>query len=159
MASGEKKITIRINGIKIEITEEIKRSWYKMINDTRHEAQRNGTCGQADYRRCSGDCALCPRQLTGNFVSYEEAFTTADPAPGPAETAEQADTLERMLAQARSLCEDGDLILTMCMEKLSSHEIGSRLGIPQKTAYHRIRRLLKELRDYYKENFEFSEKK
>ena len=168
MESQEKKITIKINGIEIEITGEMKRSWYKMINDTRNEARKNGTCGQTNYWRCNGDCAICPWHFSGIFVSYEETFMTddpehsvaygehlaVDPTPGPAEIAEHTDTIERMLAQARLICEDGDLILTMCMEKLTSYEIGSRLGIPQKTANRRIRKLLKELRDYYVTNFE-----
>ena len=77
-----------------------------------------------------------------------------DSEPGPAEIAEQTDTIERMLAQARLICEDGDLILTMCMEKLSSYEIGNRLGISQTKAYRRIQKLMNELRGYYIRNFE-----
>ena len=38
------KTTIKIDGIEIELTGEMKRSWYKMINDTRNEARKNGTC-------------------------------------------------------------------------------------------------------------------
>ena len=34
------KTTIKIDGIEIEITGEMKRSWYKMINDTRNEARK-----------------------------------------------------------------------------------------------------------------------
>ena len=168
MDPRESKITITINGEEIEISKEMKGAWYKMINDTRNEARKNGTCGQTTYWCCNGDCAACPWHFSGIFVSYEETFMTdapehsvaygehlaVDPAPGPAEFAEHMDTIERMLAQARLICEDGDLILTMCMEKLSSYEIGNRLGIPQKTAYRRMRKLLKELREYYIKNFE-----
>ncbi len=175
------KTTITINGIKVEVNEEIKRSWYKMINDTRNEARKNATCGQESYWRCGGDCAICPWQISGKIVSYEEAFMTngpvhgvaygehldadrmrgaangehlgPDPAPDPAEIAEQADTVERMLAHARRTCEDGDLILKMCMDQLSSYEIGRQLGIPQKTAYRRVKKLMTELREYYINNF------
>ena len=70
MKSQEKKITIKINGIEIEITGEMKRSWYKMINDTRNDARKNGTCGQTSYWRCNGDCAICPWHFSGIFVSY-----------------------------------------------------------------------------------------
>jgi DNA-directed RNA polymerase specialized sigma24 family protein len=162
------KTTIKIDGIEIEITGEMKRSWYKMINDTRNEARKNGTCGQTSYWRCDGDCAICPWHFSGIFVSYEETFMTdepdhsvaygehlaADTEPGPAEIAEYSDTIERMLAQARLICEDGDQILTMCMAKRTSYEIGNRLGIPQKTAHRRIRKLQNELREYYCKNFE-----
>ena len=86
-------------------------------------------------------------------VAYGE-YLGADPAPGPEEIVEQADTVERMLAHARRICEDGDLILKMCMDQLSSYEIGRQLGIPQKTAYRRIQKLKSELHKYYVENFE-----
>ena len=168
MKSQEKKNRIKIDGTEIEVTVEMKKSWYKMINDTRNEARKKGTCGQTSYWRCNGDCAICPWHFSGIFVSYEETFMTdepergvaygehlaADHAPGPAEIAEQTDTVERMLAQARLICEDGDLILKMCMEKLSSYEIGNRLGISQTKAYRRIQKLMNELRGYYIRNFE-----
>ena len=54
---------------------------------------------------------------------------------------------------ARLVCEDGDLILAMRMEGLSSHEIAKRLDTPQKTMYRRIRKLMAAVGQYYIMNF------
>ncbi len=162
-----KVIIIHIEGNEVQINNEIKGAWYKMINDTRNLARRNHTCGQANYRLCCGDCPLCPWQLQGNILSINESplgnctemdilpgeSIPADTAPGPAEIVETSDTIQRILKYASSICEDGDLILAMCIEGLPSQKIAIRMGIPRRTMDYRIKKIQKEVRKYYIEFF------
>ena len=77
----------------------------------------------------------------------------ADIIPSPSEVYEQKDTVERILKYAREVCPDGDLILTMRMENLSTYEIAERLGIPQKTIYRRLKKVVEACGKYYIEHF------
>ena len=43
----------------------------KLINKERYRARQEKICGQADYRRCNGDCFVCPWRKEGIVVSYE----------------------------------------------------------------------------------------
>ncbi len=154
-------ITLKINGQKVQINNEIKGAWFKMINNTRNTARSTHSCGQSDYRLCCGDCPLCPWKVSGIIMSFSNThfngdtetipggFVLADAAPGPDEIAESDDTVERILKYARTVCEDGDLILTMRMEGLPGKEIASRLAVPKRTMERRIKKLMAEIRDYY----------
>jgi DNA-directed RNA polymerase specialized sigma24 family protein len=159
--------TITINDRKIINSKEQQRALYKMINDNRREAQRTHSCGQSDYRRCCGDCPLCPWYRPGILITLEEErmgngydkenthgkYLPTDITPGPSEVYEQKDTVERILKYAREVCPDGDLILTMRMENLSTYEIAERLEIPQKTAYRHLKKVVEECGKYYLEHF------
>lgn len=160
---NEKPITIRINKKNVPVSKEIKGAWYEMINRNRYFARKTYSCGQPDFRVCCGDCPLCPWYRQGIVWNFGEerigdgadidsmsgTYAPVDNSPGPAELAESRDTVERVLKYARSVCEDGDLILAMRMEGLSSHEIAKRLDTPQKTMYRRIRKLMAAVGQYY----------
>jgi len=163
-----KFIKITINGQEIEIDDQIKGAWYKMINDVRRSAHNTNSCGQSDYRRCCGDCLICPWHCCGIFVSIEDDFRNNDYSSqngksteympieyvnGPEEQIVYEDMLAHILRYAGKVCENGDLILTMHMEKLSTSEIAKRLNIPQRTAYDRLRKVLIKVQSYYLKYF------
>ncbi len=49
-----------IAGKKVYLNSELQKEWDKLINKERYRARQEKICGQADYRRCSGDCFVCP---------------------------------------------------------------------------------------------------
>lgn len=49
-----------IAGKKVYLNPELQKEWDKLINKERYRARQEKICGQADYRRCSGDCFVCP---------------------------------------------------------------------------------------------------
>ena len=167
MENKGRRITINFNGTDVEINESMKRAWYKMINDTRRYAKKKQMCAQKNYMHCCGDCALCPWIVASPVEIHEAGFAgklnspdtlfnledLVDENPGPEELVEYADMLDHLFEHARSICKDGDLILTMIIEKLSTHEIARRLGITQSTAYYRINKVLNSVRRYYLEHF------
>lgn len=167
MHPGESKITITLNGEEIGISKEMKGAWYKMINDVRRLAYKTCSCSQTDFRQCCGDCQLCHWSRPGILVPLHEdldgfgydgnvlrtKLTPANDEPGPADIVESADTVERLLKHARSVCKDGNLILAMTAEKLSSYEIAHRLGLSQTAICHRLKKIRAAVKAYYIENF------
>lgn len=49
-----------IAGKKVYLNPELQKEWDKLINKERYRARQEKICGQADYRRCNGDCFVCP---------------------------------------------------------------------------------------------------
>ena len=60
-----------IAGKKVYLNPELQKEWDKLINKERYRARQEKICGQADYRRCNGDCFVCPWRKEGIVVSYE----------------------------------------------------------------------------------------
>ena len=76
-----------VDGKKIPLSPEQQKAWYEMVNKARRYARDFGTCGQPDFRKCYGDCSLCPFQREGTFVysddhdRYVDGFATGKYAP------------------------------------------------------------------------------
>ena len=60
-----------IAGKKVYLNPEQQKERDKLINKERYRARQEKICGQADYRRCNGDCFVCPWRKEGIVVSYE----------------------------------------------------------------------------------------
>ena len=55
-----KKYYIPVNGILVEVNEEVYRVHSRAIANERARARRDHKCTQPDYRKCNGDCGHCP---------------------------------------------------------------------------------------------------
>ncbi len=66
-----KDVTFGLPGKKVYLNPELQKEWDKLINKERSITRQEKICGQADYRRCSGDCFVCPWRKEGIVVSYE----------------------------------------------------------------------------------------
>ena len=141
-----------INNQKVYLTPSQQKAWDKMIHDARHTAQREGRCGQPDYRKCFGDCALCPYQKQGTVFSMNAACDDDEPVFGDYRIADNSRAFEDAILDTMMLDAlyrsagrhepKGDEILRMFLaEGLSSYEIATRLGLRQTTVNDRLRRL------------------
>lgn len=151
---------VLIDGQKVPLTPEQRKAWLTMINDVRRQARKAGTCGQPDFRKCCGDCGLCPWQTEGLFVymddrdRYVDGFAAGSLAPANPQMPidreyEEKDMWERLYSAADDLVQRGEEILRMAMEEgLSSHEISRRTGIAKSTVVDRMNKLLGFIREH-----------
>lgn len=152
--SKDTSFYVTVGGKAVALTEDQRKAWNKMINDTRRYARSFGTCGQPDYRKCCGDCAQCAFQRLGAFIStdvcdkYSDGFAEGplapfDPSPTPEDSVVSKDTWEWLYTQADKLAARGKDILSLHLEEgLSERKIGERLGIPWPTVHSRLNKLL-----------------
>ena len=60
---------------QIPVTEDVYLAAARWKENERYRARRDGRCGQPNYRRCSGDCGMCPWQQEGfRMLSFAKAF-------------------------------------------------------------------------------------
>ena len=60
---------------QIPVTEEVYLAAARWKENERYRARRDGRCGQPNYRRCSGDCGMCPWQQEGfRMLSFAKTF-------------------------------------------------------------------------------------
>ena len=65
--------------------------------------------------------------------------------PDPSEIIAEEDRFSRILRQADLLCECGSIIFQLHYKRYSTHEISAETGIPQKTVYRRLQKILLDL--------------
>ena len=53
--SRETSFYVNIDGKSVPLTNDQRKAWNKRATAARKYAQRFGTCGQPDYRKCCGD--------------------------------------------------------------------------------------------------------
>ena len=149
-----------INGRKIALTHEQRKGWNEMINRNRRYARDFGLCGQANFRRCSGDCGICPFKKEGAFVYMDDRdrfadgyssgrFTPANPTVTPEDEAVEADTWDWLYREADKTVQRGQEILCLRMQEgLSAHQIADRTGIAKSTVVDRLNKLLDFIREH-----------
>ena len=152
---------IKVGKQKVEVSDEVIKFQDKMNNRTYHEARKIRACSCPSYRQCRGECAECRWRTEGAFASYDDEsvgscissardaylFNPAANPRDPFEIVAEQELFENAYRRAGKICEKGDVILRMNYEKYSTHEIADAIGVPQKTVYRRLQRILADLRD------------
>ena len=149
-----------IDGKKISLSTEQQKAWYDMVNKVRRYARNFGTCAQPDFRKCYGDCSLCPFQCEGTFVyaddhdRYMDGFATGKYAPAyhqksVAQQIEEEDTWNWLYHEADKTVKRGrDILYLSFQEGLSAHQIANRTGIAKSTVVDRLNKLLAFIREH-----------
>ncbi len=147
-----------IDGKKVPLTQEQQKAWYEMVNKTRRYARNYRTCGQPDFRKCCGDCALCPYDREGAFIyaddrdRYADGFAygryaPASPQETPEEKAENNDKWVWLYREAEKTVICGKNILQLYLEDgLSARQIANHTGIAKSTVVDRLNKLLAFIR-------------
>lgn len=148
-----------VDGKKVALTYEQRKGYNEMINQNRRYARDFGLCGQADFRKCSGDCGTCPYKKEGAFVYMDDRerfadgfskgrFAPSNPAATPEDLAVGSGTWDWLYREADKMVKRGREILYLSMEEgLSAHQIASRIGIAKSTVVDRLNRLLEFIRE------------
>ena len=157
-----KKRYIKVNNELIPVTEEVYKATNQMKERERYRARRDGKCGQADYRYCSGDCATCRWQqegyrmlpiskVFGDNLEYETSeLTQAEPSFDEI-IADQL-LLEDLYRQLDEVIPDGSRVFQMRAHDYSEREIAKALGIKaQSTLSYRIKKMDAFIRDHHEE--------
>ena len=149
-----------IDGKKVPLTPEQRKAWNEMINKTRRYARNYGACGQPDFRKCRGDCALCPYDREGVFVYADDharyaagfargRYAPAHPGETPEGKAENADKWAWLYRAADKTVLRGKDILQLYLEDgLSARQIADHMGIAKSTVTDRLNRLLAFIREH-----------
>lgn len=158
--SKETSFYVTVDGKAVPLTEDQRKGWNEMINTTRRYARNFSACGQADYRKCCGDCSLCAFKQAGAFIfaddheRYADGFAEGplapvDSAPTPEDSVVTDETWAWLYAEADRLTKSGKDILFLHLEEgLSERKIGDRLGIPWPTVHSRLNKLLGFIREH-----------
>ncbi len=149
-----------IDGKKVPLTLEQQKAWYEMVNKARRYARNYGTCGQPDFRKCCGDCALCPYDREGAFIYADDlnrygdgfafgVYAPAHPEETPDRKVEDEDKWAWLYREADKTAKDGQIILRLYMEDgLSARQIAKQTGIAKSTVMDRLNKLLAFIREH-----------
>lgn len=162
--SCESQYFALLDGTKVMLTEEQFHAWKKTIYAERNNAHRTGSCGQSDYRRCSGDCGMCRWARNGKNVHIDSSAHANEFAPGVISHSASQFSIEDYVVDkllsisiyryAGSIVPRGDAILFHYAEEgLSVVKIAECLGIPRETVRYRLNVLLRKLREDYEQLF------
>ena len=165
MSNEAKKFFIPIDGMPIEVSEEVYRAYYRPIWNTRYHAQKNGECRctKAQIWKCDGVCSGCPFYAAGKKVSIDTAIggedddlTLGDTLADDTPTADSIlmdqellkalyDELDRLDPEGKRICE-----LMMYHSERESAEIMGMARSTFKRHWEKIRdELRNKLKDYY----------
>ena len=150
---------IRIDDQDITVSKEIRDAWNKPKDKTWYEARKIGACRCPSFRICTGDCGTCKWSTQGKVISYDDeryhdlfvngctarSLKPVEEIPDPSEIIADEDRFSRILRQADRLCECGSIIFQLHYRRYSTHEISDETGIPQKTVYRRLQKILLDL--------------
>ena len=79
----------------------------------------------------------------------KKSRTPVEEIPDPSEIIADEDRFSRILRQADRLCECGSIIFQLHYRRYSTHEISDETGIPQKTVYRRLQKILLDLQKHW----------
>ena len=145
---------------QIPVTEEVYLAAARWKENERYRARRDGRCGQPNYRRCSGDCGMCPWQQEGfRMLSFAKAFgddfamEPPEPSsPGIEEIVAGKLLLEKLYRALDALIPDGARVFRMRAHKYTEREIARALGVKaQSTLNSRIQKMDAFIRAHRKE--------
>lgn len=152
---------IKVGKQKVEVSDEVIKFQDKMNNRTYHEARKIRACSCPSYRQCRGECAECRWRTEGAIASYDDEsvgscissardaylFNPAANPRDPFEIVAERELFENACRRAGEICEKGDVILRMHIEKHTVREIADATGIPFKTVHRKLQAILTELRE------------
>ena len=150
---------IKVGNQKVEVSKEVRKCWNQMKDRVYNEARKIQACSCPSFRKCRGECTSCPWQIEGAFISYDDESvgscisSTRDayllnPAGNPRdpfEIAAEHELFENACKRAREICDRGDVILQMSVEKYTVREIADVTGIPFKTVHRKLQAIRKDL--------------
>ena len=145
---------------------ELQKEWDKVINKERYRARQEKICGQADYRRCNGDCFVCPWRKEGIVVSYEtehfaEGFGNDNAARGYGVVNCESTLEEKYIAEERynTLCAricryadsaypDGAKIIACYLNGETLESTAKELHLTVRAVHYRLHQMLKYIREH-----------
>lgn len=151
---------VKVDNQQVFLTGPQQKAYDQMINSVRYRARREGRCGQPDYRRCCGDCGLCPWQKNGRILSTDcaakndrygfDAFELEDPGQSVEDDTINRLFFEQLYRTAAGIVPDGDVILRLHLEEgLKPYTIARRINATSHaTIDERLKKLLKYIRDH-----------
>lgn len=138
----------------------------KLINKERYRARQEKICGQADYRRCNGDCFVCPWRKEGIVVSYETehfagGFGNDNAARGYGVVNCESTLEEKYIAEERynTLCAriyryadsaypDGAKIIACYLNGETLESTAKELHLTVRAVHYRLHQMLKYIREH-----------
>lgn len=136
---------IPIDGMPIEVSEEVYRAYYRPIWNTRYHAQKNGECRctKAQIWKCDGVCPGCPFYAAGKKVSIDTAIggedddltlgdTLADNAPTADSILMDQELLKALYDELDRLDPEGQRICELMMHH-SEREAAEIMGMARST--------------------------
>ena len=143
---------LKVNHELIPVTEEVYQAATRWKENERYRARRDGKCGQANYKRCTGDCGTCPWQQEGyRMLSLTKVLgDDYDSEPQTLSQTQQsfdellADKLllEELYRKLDELIPGGAQVFRMRAHNYSEREIAKALGIKsQSTLNYRIKKM------------------
>nr|DAW08177.1 MAG TPA: RNA polymerase sigma factor [Caudoviricetes sp.] len=156
---------IPIDGMPIEVSEEVYRAYYRPIWNTRYHAQKNGECRctKAQIWKCDGVCPGCPFYAAGKKVSLDTTIggedddltlgdTLADDAPTADSILMDEELLKALYDELDRLDPEGKRICALMMHH-SEREAAEIMGMARSTFkrhWAKIRPVLQDrLKGYY----------
>ena len=136
---------IPIDGMPIEVSEEVYRAYYRPIWNTRYHAQKNGECRctKTQFWKCDGVCPGCPFYAAGKKVSIDTAIggedddltlgdTLADNAPTADSILMDQELLKALYEELDRLDPEGQRICELMMHH-SEREAAEIMGMARST--------------------------
>ncbi len=145
---------IIVGNEKVPVTREQRLAWMQTVNRCRRYAREHGACSQPDYRKCRGDCCVCPYQTQGRLVSVDQGGFDGSPIDIPNRVSAEDEYVSRdtwawLYEQADMAVERGREILRLYLEDgLSAHGISRETGIPKSTVVDRLNKLIRFMREH-----------
>lgn len=155
-----------IAGKKVYLNPELQKEWDKLINKERYRARQEKICGQADYRRCNGDCFVFPWRKEGIVVSYEtehfaEGVGNDNAARGYGVVNCESTLEEKYIAEERynTLCAriyryadsaypDGAKIIACYLNGKTLESTAKELHLTVRAVHYRLHQMLKYIREH-----------
>ena len=144
---------IPIDGMPIEVSEEVYRAYYRPIWNTRYHAQKNGECRctKAQIWKCDGVCPGCPFYAAGKKVSLDTAIggedddltlgdTLADDAPTADSILMDEELLKALYDELDRLDPEGKRICALMMHH-SEREAAEIMGMSRSTLNRRCAKI------------------
>lgn len=103
-------------------------------------------------KRCLKDCSTCSYSRSGYPISLERQYEKfgleyADQSESIVDRLAREELIDALYREIGQLSEDDRKIALLIREGISSHEIARRLGLPQRTVYDRMKKILSNLRE------------
>lgn len=138
-------------GCRIYVDQKTYNAYVRPRESEERKERRRERCVIAG-KRCNGDCSQCEFPRTGRPISLEEQFEKyeleyADRSVDIVEDLAHQELIEALLREVSALPEEQKRIAFLISEGHSTHAIARELGIPQRTAYDRIKSVLSALRE------------
>ena len=151
-----KQFYLTINGMKVEVSEEVYREYKKPVWKEKKRKQRNMRCRDGNCIRCHEDCTFCEyaRQQggsQGSDISLEAHMALgADIAADYdlMEYVEEKRRSESIRAEIMKFEETDKMIAAMLMEGYKQKEIAISVGVEPYDVNRRIKRMQKKLKKF-----------